>query len=120
MASYRIAQNSGGVKLWRIDHFIVLARKMLANLLLYISHFSESGIWLGKILFLLPNSPKFSPTRILRYTVFTALPHELIKRTAVCNYIGYIGRVSNVKILSYYYTEILGKHKINKYKHCNP
>ena len=47
---YRIAQNSGGVKLWRIDHFRVLARKTLANLQLYISHFSESGIWLGKIL----------------------------------------------------------------------
>ena len=47
---YRIAQNFGGGKLWRIDHFRVLARKTLANLQLYISHFSESGIWLGKIL----------------------------------------------------------------------
>ena len=47
---YRIAQNSGGVKLWRINRFRVLARKTLANLQLYISHFSESGIWLGKIL----------------------------------------------------------------------
>ena len=50
MFIYRIAQNSGGVKLWRIDHFRVLAKKTLANLQLYISHFSESGIWLGKIL----------------------------------------------------------------------
>ena len=47
---YHIAQNSGRVKLWRINHFRVLARKTLANLQLYISHFSESGIWLGKIL----------------------------------------------------------------------
>ena len=28
---YRIAQNSGGVKLWRIDRFRLLARKTLAN-----------------------------------------------------------------------------------------
>jgi len=28
---YRIAQNSGGVKLWRISDFKVLARKTLAN-----------------------------------------------------------------------------------------
>ena len=48
--TYHIAQNSDGVKLWQIDHFRVLARKMLANLQLYISHFSESGIWVGKIL----------------------------------------------------------------------
>ena len=50
MYTVAIAQNSGGVKLWQIDHFRVLARKTLANLQLYISHFSESGIWLGKIL----------------------------------------------------------------------
>ena len=29
---YRIVQNVGGVKLWRIDRFRVLARKTLANL----------------------------------------------------------------------------------------
>ena len=29
--AYRIAQNSGGVKLWRIDRFRLLARKTLAN-----------------------------------------------------------------------------------------
>ena len=69
---YRIAQNSGGVKLWRIDHFRVLARKTLANLQLYISHFSESGIWLGKILandVLFAKFANVSPARILRYTV---------------------------------------------------
>ena len=30
--SYRIAQNSGGVKLWRISNYKVLAEKTLANL----------------------------------------------------------------------------------------
>jgi len=30
-ANYRIAQNSGGEKLWRISDFKVLARKTLAN-----------------------------------------------------------------------------------------
>ena len=29
---YRIAQNSGGAKLWRISNYKVLARKTLANL----------------------------------------------------------------------------------------
>ena len=33
--SYRIAQNSGGVKLWQIDHFRVLERKTLVNLRVY-------------------------------------------------------------------------------------
>ena len=31
--SYRIVQNGGGGKLWRINRFRVLARKMLANLI---------------------------------------------------------------------------------------
>jgi len=31
MFTYRIAQNSGGVKLWQISDFKVLARKTLAN-----------------------------------------------------------------------------------------
>ena len=74
-AIYRLAQNSGGVKLWRIDHFRVLARKTLANLQLYISHFSESGIWMGKILANDVPFAKFAevfPARILRYTVAIA------------------------------------------------
>ena len=39
-----IAQNFGRVKLWQIDHFRVLARKMLANLTL------ATLVNLGKIL----------------------------------------------------------------------
>ena len=31
MITVHIAQNFGTVKLWRIDHFRVLARKVLAN-----------------------------------------------------------------------------------------
>ena len=71
---YRIAQNSGGVKLGRIDRFRVLARKTLANLQLYILatlvnlEFGWVKYW--RMTFLSPNSPKFSPARILRYTVY--------------------------------------------------
>ena len=48
---YRIVQNFGEVKLWRIDHFRVLARENVGKFTIaHISNFSESGIWLGKIL----------------------------------------------------------------------
>ena len=48
---YRIAQNFGGVKLWRIDRFrVFLARKMLANLQQLALAPLVNGIWLGKIL----------------------------------------------------------------------
>ena len=45
---FRIAQNFGGVKLWRINRFRVLVRKTLANILT--CYWSGSGIWLDKIL----------------------------------------------------------------------
>ena len=49
---YRIAENFGGVKLfWRPDRFRVLAKESVGEFTIaYISYFSESGIWLGKIL----------------------------------------------------------------------
>ena len=68
---YRIAQNSGGVKLWLIDHFRVSARKMLANLqmltlaTLVILEFGWVKYW--RMMFVSPTSPKFSPARILYY-----------------------------------------------------
>ena len=44
-------QNFGGVKLWRIDRFRVLARENVGGFTIaYISYFSESGICLGKTL----------------------------------------------------------------------
>ena len=42
------AQNFGRVKLWQINCFRVLSRENVGEF--YISYFSESGIWLGKIL----------------------------------------------------------------------
>ena len=73
---YHIVQNSGRIKLWQINHFRVLARKMLVNLqelkCLPFSYLSESGIWLGKMTFVLPNSPKYSPSRILCYKCLSA------------------------------------------------
>ena len=49
---YRIAQNLGGEKLWRIDHYRVLARKTGVGefTIATISYSSEPGIWLGKTL----------------------------------------------------------------------
>ena len=45
------AQNSGGVKLCRIDHIIVLVTENVGEFaIVNISYFIESGIWLGKIL----------------------------------------------------------------------
>ena len=47
-----------------------------------IGYFSDSGIWLGfffkywQMIFVLPNSPKFSPARILYYMVYNS---QLIK-----------------------------------------
>ena len=46
---YHMAQNVGRIKLWRIDRFRVWQGNVkftIAN----ITYFSESGIWLGKIL----------------------------------------------------------------------
>jgi len=52
VAIYHIAQNSGGVKLWRISDFKVLARKTLANAQhLYYwqeKNFGESDLSLSK------------------------------------------------------------------------
>ena len=47
LAIYHIAQNFGGVKLWRIDCFRVLVRENVGKFTIAIS---DSGIWLGKIL----------------------------------------------------------------------
>ena len=38
---YRIAQNFGKVKLWRIGRFRILARKTLANTQIYHGNFGE-------------------------------------------------------------------------------
>ena len=73
---YRIAQTSGGVKLWLIDHFRVSARKMLANLqmltlaTLVILEFGWVKYW--RMMFVSPNSPKFSPARILYYMAYNS------------------------------------------------
>ena len=77
---YCIVQNSGGVKLWLIDHFRFWARKMLANLqmltlaTLVILEFGWVKYW--QMIFVSPNSPKFSPARILYYMVYNS---QLIK-----------------------------------------
>ena len=43
-------QDFGGVKLWQVDRFRVLARENVDKFTIAnISYFSESGIWLGKI-----------------------------------------------------------------------
>ena len=71
---YRIAQNFGRVKLWRINCFMSFCEENVGEFTIAnISYFSELRIWLGKILqmaFILPNSLWFSPARILRYTVY--------------------------------------------------
>ena len=65
--SYRLAQNFGGVKIWRIDRLRVLAGKNVSEFTVaYITYCSESGIWLGKIL---ANGVSFAKN--FRYTVFT-------------------------------------------------
>ena len=62
--------NFGGIKLWQNDRFRVLVRKMLANLqqltldTLVNLEFGWVKYW--RMTFVLP---KFSPTKILRYTV---------------------------------------------------
>ena len=43
-------QNFGGEKLWQIGRFRVLARNTGKFTIATISYYSESGIWLGKIL----------------------------------------------------------------------
>ena len=50
---------------------------------IYISHFSESGIWLGKILANDVSFAKVFPARILRYTVHgrTLNPWKVVKET---------------------------------------
>ena len=50
---YRIAQNFGGVKLWQIDQFRVLAGEMLVNM-------EFGGVKYWQMMFSSPNSPKFS------------------------------------------------------------
>ena len=79
---YHTAQNFGGVKFWRIDHFRVLAGKNVGEFIVaYISYCSESGIWLGKILangILSPNPSKFSPTKIFCYTVTQNLQQKTL------------------------------------------
>ena len=64
---YRIVQNFGGVKLWRIDRFRVLARKMLANLqqlmLAALVNLEFGWVKYWRMTFVLPNSPKFAPPK---------------------------------------------------------
>ena len=62
---YCIVQNSGGVKLWRINHLRALANLQYHKHLMY-SYFEESEIWLGKILTNDTCFAKFT-SRILRY-----------------------------------------------------
>ena len=63
-------QNSGGVERWQIDHLRGLARKTLVYL--YIKHLATYNFgWVKywRMTFVLPNSPKFSPTKTLHHTV---------------------------------------------------
>ena len=69
-----IAQNSGGIKLWWIDCFVSFGEESAGGFTIAnISYFSEPGIWLGKILangIYFAKFAKFSPTKILGYTVY--------------------------------------------------
>ena len=48
---YRIAQNFGGGKLWRIDRYRVFGEENVGEFTIAtISYSSEPGIWLGKTL----------------------------------------------------------------------
>ena len=71
---YRIAQNFGGVKLWRIDCFRALARQNIGEFTIaHISYFGESEFWLGKILangVPFAKSAKVFPQQNLRYMVY--------------------------------------------------
>ena len=67
---YCIAQNFSGVKLWRIDHFRVLAREnvgefTIANIATLVN-LEFGGVKYWRMVFDSPNSPKFSPAKILR------------------------------------------------------
>ena len=69
-----MAQNSGGVKFWRIDRFRVLMRKMLANLqyltLATLVNLEFGWVKYWQMAFVSPNSPKFSSAKILCYMVY--------------------------------------------------
>ena len=68
LCKYRIAQNVGGVKLWRIDRFKSFGEENVGEFTIAtISYYSESGIWLGKILVNDDCFAKFA--KVLRYTV---------------------------------------------------
>ena len=67
---YRIAQNAGRVKLWRIDRFMSFDEENVGEFTTAtISYYSECEIWLDKILvngICFAKSPKFYPAKILR------------------------------------------------------
>ena len=70
---YHIAQNIGGIKLWRIGHFRVLARKTLVSLqqlpLVTMVNLEFGWVKYWQMTIVLPNSPKFSPSKVFHYTV---------------------------------------------------
>ena len=70
---YRIAQNFGGVKLWRIDRFRVLVGGNVGEFTIVniatLVNLEFGGVKYWRMVFGSPNKPKFSPAKILRYTV---------------------------------------------------
>ena len=70
-----------GVKLWRIDCFRVLARENVGKFTIAnISYFSESGIWLGKIL---ANGIPFTKSaKVFLHQNFT--PYSIYVQAYVC------------------------------------
>ena len=64
-----MVKNFGGVKLWRINHFMSFSEQNVGKFTRANISFSEPGIWLGKILVIGIRFAKVSPAKILCYMV---------------------------------------------------